>query len=347
MASSERDPFAPDRILVTGGLGFIGSHLVRALLDARPESQVVNLDLETYAADWSRLEDLKGQPRLQHVRGDVADAPLVAQLLGDFRIQAVLHLAAETHVDRSIADAAPFVRTNVLGTQTLLEGARRVWVGQEGVRFVHVSTDEVFGDLGPEDPPFTEGSPYAPSSPYSASKAAADHFVAAAWRTHGIPALVVHPSNAFGPGQHAEKFLPTLVRTATAGREVPIYGSGRQVRDWMHVGDLVAALLRILDRGRPGERYLVGAGNEWENLALAQEVMAILDRLSPGGAPHARHLVRVADRPGHDRRYAVNASRLRRELGWSPARRFEQALEETITWFVGRAPGGFAPPGGP
>jgi len=335
-------------VLVTGGFGFIGAHLVRALRAADPDLRIVNLDLETYAADPARLADLEGDPRLVHVRGDVADHALVTEVMGDHRIQAVLHLAAESHVDRSIADGAPFVHTNVVGTFTLLEAARRAWAcvgagteagpgaGAAEPRFVHVSTDEVFGDLGPADPPFTEASPYAPSSPYSASKAAADHFVSAAWRTWGTPVILTHSGNNFGPGQHEEKFLPTVIGAALRGEPVPIYGSGTHVRDWIHVEDHVAALLRILARGRPGRRYLVGAENERENLALARTVLDLLDRLHPAGAPHARLLTSVEDRPGHDRRYALDARRLREELDWSPRRSFPEALEGTVAWYVER-----------
>jgi dTDP-glucose 4,6-dehydratase len=331
-----------ENVLVTGGFGFIGAHLVRALRAADPDLRIVNLDLETYAADPARLADLEGDPHLVHVRGDVADPALVTEVMGDHRIQAVLHLAAESHVDRSIADGAPFVHTNVVGTFTLLEAARRAWAGagpDAGApepRFVHISTDEVFGDLGRADPPFTEDSPYAPSSPYSASKAAADHFVSAAWRTWGTPVILTHSGNNFGPGQHDEKFLPTVIGSALRGEPVPIYGSGTQVRDWIHVEDHVAALLRILARGRPGRRYLVGAENERQNLALARSVLDLLDRLHPAGAPHARLLASVEDRPGHDGRYALDARRLREELDWSPRRSFPEALEETVAWYVER-----------
>ncbi|CAN5754398.1 dTDP-glucose 4,6-dehydratase [soil metagenome] len=335
-----------ENVLVTGGFGFIGAHLVRAVRAAHPDVRIVNLELETYAADPARLADLEGDPHLVHVRGDVADRALVTEVMGDHRIQAVLHLAAESHVDRSIADGAPFLHTNVVGTFTMLEAARRAWAGEgagkgngsgaAGHRFVHVSTDEVFGDLGPDDPPFTESSPYAPSSPYSASKAAADHFISAAWRTWGTPVILTHSGNNFGPGQHDEKFLPTVIRSALRGEPVPIYGSGTQVRDWIHVEDHVEALLRVLARGRPGRRYLVGAGHEQENLALARIVLDLLDTLHPEGAPHARLLAFVEDRPGHDRRYALDAKRIREELGWSPRRSFPEALERTVAWYVER-----------
>jgi dTDP-glucose 4,6-dehydratase len=330
-------PREPRRILVTGGLGFIGAEVVRALLRGLPEARVVNLDLETYAADPTRLGDARTHPGYLHVRGDVADPDLVASLFREHAFDTVLHLAAESHVDRSIADAAPFLRTNVTGTWTLLEAAREAWregsaASGEGPAplFVHVSTDEVFGDLAPDEAPFTPDSPYRPSSPYSASKAAADHFVSAARRTWGIPSVIVHPSNTYGPGQHAEKFIPTVLRTAHAGMPVPLYGDGSNIRDWLHVEDLAHALLLVATCATAGRRYLVGAGNERTNLLMAESLCQLLDVRYPQGAPHRRHLSFVQDRPGHDRRYAVDATRIARELGWTPARSLAEGLADTV-----------------
>lgn len=317
--------------------------MVRALLRGLPEARVVNLDLETYAADATRLGAARSDPRLETIRGDVADPELVATLFQEYAFDTVVHLAAESHVDRSIADATPFLRTNVTGTWTLLEAARQAWEAGASPAtspgaaealasplFVHISTDEVFGDLGPEEPPFTPDSPYRPSSPYSASKAAADHFVAAARRTWGLPAAIVHPSNTYGPGQHAEKFIPTVLRTSHAGMPVPLYGDGSNIRDWLFVEDLAHALLLVATHATAGRRYLVGAGNERTNLDLAQALFDRLDAHHPEGAPHRRHLTLVPDRPGHDRRYSVDATRTREELGWQPARSLAEGLDLTV-----------------
>ncbi len=308
-------------VLVTGGCGFIGRHLVRHLLAADPTVAVINLDKLTYAAAPQALADLAGHPRYRFVQGDVADPAAVGAVLRP-GVACVFHLAAESHVDRSIADGGPFVRTNVLGTQVLVEAARAAGVG----RFVHVSTDEVYGSLGPTGS-FTEETPLAPNSPYAASKAAADLLVRSYARTYGLPAVVTRCSNNYGPGQHPEKLIPRLVTGLLRDEPVPVYGDGLNIRDWVHVADHCAALELVWRHGRPGEVYNVGGRCEKTNLEVAH---ALLDLL---GKP--RSLLRfVADRPGHDRRYAVDCGKIERELGWRPRMTFTDGLRETVRWYV-------------
>ncbi len=326
------------RILLTGGAGFIGSHLLRHMLRYGEVESVTNLDLLTYAGDLRRIEDLQTDARMQTVVGDVCDHELVRALFREHTFDTVLHLAAETHVDRSIADPSVFVRTNVQGTLSLLEAAREAWSPLPGggrlaarpARFLHVSTDEVFGDLGPTDPPFAEDSPYRPSSPYSASKAAADHLVRAWHRTYGLPVLIVHPTNTFGPGQHAEKLIPTVVYAMATGSPVPLYGDGANVRDWLFVEDLCVALRLVLRGAAPGRSYVVGARNPLPNRLLVERVATIMDRRLPHFAPHRGLVTPVPDRPGHDRRYEVDARRIEQELGWKPGTDFLRALEHTV-----------------
>nr|WP_153869069.1 MULTISPECIES: dTDP-glucose 4,6-dehydratase [Myxococcaceae] len=308
--------------MVTGGCGFIGANLVRHLRRERPGWRVVNLDCLTYAGNLESLRGLESDPGLRFVRGDIRDRALVEALLREERIDAVLHLAAETHVDRSVLGPDAFVETNVLGTQRLLEAARACGVG----RFLQVSTDEVYGSLGPTGL-FGEHSPLQPSSPYSASKAAADLLALAAHRTFGLDVVVTRSGNTYGPYQFPEKLIPLMVVSALRDQPLPVYGDGLQVRDWLHVEDHCAALLAVLERGRAGEVYNVGAGEERQNLAL---VRAILLQL---GKPE--QLIRhVADRPGHDRRYALDSAKLRQELGWRPRHAFDEGLRETVRWYV-------------
>jgi dTDP-glucose 4,6-dehydratase len=326
-------------ILVTGGAGFIGSNFVRQWL-AEEQGEVVNLDKLTYAGNLDSLADLAGDPRYHFVEGDIGDRPLVAGLLDRHRPWAVLNFAAESHVDRSIDGPAAFVETNVVGTFVLLEAARAYWSAlaepqRSAFRFLHVSTDEVFGSLGPSGR-FTEASQYAPNSPYAASKAAADHFVRAYFHTFGLPVLTTNCSNNYGPYQFPEKLIPLMILNALAGKPLPVYGDGRQVRDWLYVEDHCRAIRAVLAGGTPGEVYAIGGDCQQTNLDVVQTIAAIVDRLRPG-LPHApcTSLVSfVADRPGHDRRYAIDAAKIRDRLGWRPRENFESGLQRTVAWYL-------------
>jgi dTDP-glucose 4,6-dehydratase len=322
--------------IVTGGAGFIGSAFVR-LARVRGLARVVTLDLLTYAGNRDNLAALAGDPGHRFVHGDICDGALLARLFAEERPAAVVNFAAESHVDRSIVDAAPFLRTNVLGTQALLDAARAHCAtagARDGFRFLHVSTDEVYGSLGPDDPAFTEATPYAPNSPYAASKAAADHLVRAAHHTWGLPTLVTNCSNNYGPYQFPEKLIPLVICNARDGRPLPVYGDGLQVRDWLYVDDHCEALLRVLASGRPGETYNVGGGSERSNIETVRAICGALDELVPGASPRALLIRHVADRPGHDRRYAIDAAKIRRELGWEPRTRFEEGLRATVAWYL-------------
>ncbi|SFP65294.1 dTDP-glucose 4,6-dehydratase [Geopseudomonas sagittaria] len=330
------------RILLTGGAGFIGSALVLQLIRHGGHA-LLNLDKLTYAGHLASLREVADEPRHRFVRGDIGDAALLARLFAEFRPQAVVHLAAESHVDRSIDGPAAFIQTNLVGTFTLLEAAREHWRGlsaaeQAAFRFLHVSTDEVFGDLAPGAPPFDEGTPYAPSSPYAASKAGADHLVRAWGRTYGLPVLLGNCSNNYGPRQFPEKLIPRLLFNALAGRPLPLYGDGLQVRDWLYVEDHARALQLILERGAPGQSYLVGGQNERSNRAVAETLCDLLEELAPhkpAGVQHYRQLLQsVPDRPGHDRRYAVNPGKLMGELGWAPQESFDSGLRRTVQWYL-------------
>ncbi|MBI5014319.1 MAG: dTDP-glucose 4,6-dehydratase [Deltaproteobacteria bacterium] len=326
-------------VLVTGGAGFIGSNFLRHVLEARPSWRLVNLDALTYAGNLRNLDGLPEteRERLRFVKGDVRDAALLSSLFAAERFGAVVHFAAESHVDRSILGPEVFVETNVLGTFRLLEAARQGWEGAgrpEGFRFLHVSTDEVYGSLGPEGA-FTESTPYDPSSPYSASKAASDHFVRAYERTYGLPALVTNCSNNYGPFQFPEKLIPLMILNIAEGKPLPVYGDGQNVRDWLFVLDHCEALLAVLEAGVPGQTYNVGGGAERENLALVHLLCDLVDARLQRPAGESRGLIRfVADRPGHDRRYAIDSAKIRRELGWQPRHTFEQALSRTVEWYL-------------
>ncbi|HOX07566.1 MAG TPA: dTDP-glucose 4,6-dehydratase [Planctomycetota bacterium] len=315
------------RLLVTGGAGFIGSNFVRFVLRGRPDWSVVNLDKLTYSGNLENLRDVERDPRYRFVRGDICDADLAAEAAAG--CDAIVNFAAESHVDRSILDGRPFVTTNVLGTQALLDAARRAGVG----RFLQVGTDEVYGSLPLERPElrFTEESPLAPSSPYAASKAAADLLVGACRRTHGLDVVITRCSNNFGPYQFPEKVIPLFVSSLIDGRKVPLYGDGRNVRDWLHVEDHCEAILAVLERGRAGEIYNVGGDNERSNLELTRMILEAMGKGEDMIQP-------VADRPGHDRRYAIDASKIRRELGWQPSRSaWPEALRRTVRWYVENA----------
>lgn len=325
-------------LLVTGGAGFIGGNFV---LDAvRRGVRVVNLDALTYAGNLATLRAIEGDPGHRFVHADICDGALVARLLAEHRPDAIVHLAAESHVDRSIDGPAAFLRTNVVGTLALLEAAREYWTsldgaGKERFRFLHVSTDEVYGALG-EGGRFTETSRYAPNSPYSASKAASDHLVRAFHHTYGLPVLTTHCGNNYGRYQFPEKLIPLVIARALAGEPLPLYGDGRQVRDWLHVSDHCRALRRVLARGRVGETYNVGGNAERQNIEVVKALCALLDQRRPraDGRPHASQITFVPDRPGHDRRYAIDAGKLQRELDWSPAHTFERGITETVDWYL-------------
>lgn len=323
------------KVLVTGGCGFIGSALVRRLV--RLGHDVVNIDRLTYAATPEALEEAASSPRYRLVRGDICDRVLVAETLEEHRPDAVAHLAAESHVDRSIAGPDAFLRTNVCGTFTLLEAVRAWRIGRSGeFRFLHVSTDEVWGDLGPADAPFDETSPCRPNSPYAASKAASDMLVRAWGVTYGVPVLTTNCSNNFGPWQYPEKLIPLMITNASLGRALPVYGTGENVRDWLHVEDHADALISVLQHGTPGRTYAIGGGAEMRNIDIVRQLCALMDRRLPAGAPHAHLITHVTDRRGHDRRYAVDATRMHREIGWSPRRDFTTGLAETVDWYLGR-----------
>ena len=310
------------RLVVTGGLGFIGSNFVRMVLRDRPDWRVANLDLVTYAGNPANLGDLDHDPRYRFVKGDIAEPSDLARAFED-GADAVVNFAAESHVDRSILSAGPFVRTNVLGTVAVLEAARALG----GCRVVHVSTDEVYGALRPDDPPFSETTPLNPTSPYAASKAAADHLALAFARTHGQDVVITRCSNNYGPYQFPEKLIPLMVTNAIEGKKLPVYGDGRQVRDWIHVEDHCAGVLAALERGRAGEVYNFGARSERRNVDIVSRIV-VLTGVAPALVEH------VKDRPAHDRRYAMDSARAERELGWHPARTFEQGLAETVRWYV-------------
>jgi dTDP-glucose 4,6-dehydratase len=326
-------------ILVTGGAGFIGSNFVLSTIE-RTGEPIVNLDKLTYAGNLANLEALRGDARHLFVQGDIADRELVRKLLAAHRPRAIVHLAAESHVDRSIHGPAEFVQTNVLGTFALLEEARAYWSGlpgdeRERFRFLHVSTDEVYGSLGPQDPAFTEDKPYAPNSPYAASKAAADHLARAYRHTYGLPVLTTNCSNNYGPFQFPEKLVPLMIANALAEKPLPVYGDGRHVRDWLYVLDHCAAIREVLGRGRIGETYNIGGASEKTNLEVVGTLCALLDEMRPRGRGRYAELVSfVADRPGHDRRYAMDAAKIARELGWRPGESFESGMRKTVRWYL-------------
>jgi dTDP-glucose 4,6-dehydratase len=325
------------RVLVTGGAGFIGSALVR-LLVLEKNCEVLTVDKLTYAGTLSSLKAVEGNPSHRFLKADICDRAAMEAAFADFRPQRVMHLAAESHVDRSITGARQFVETNVVGTFTLLECARAFWSSlpagkREAFRFLHVSTDEVYGSLG-ETGLFREDTAYDPSSPYSASKAASDHFAKAWARTYGLPVIVSNCSNNYGPHQFPEKLMPLTILNALEGKPLPVYGAGANVRDWLYVEDHARALDLIAERGRPGETYNVGGESERRNIEVVEAICALMDRFNPAGAPHARLITFVADRPGHDARYAIDAGKLGRELGWTALESFETGLEKTVRWYL-------------
>ena len=327
-------------ILVTGGAGFIGSNFVLEWLDVESEG-VVNLDKLTYAGNLSNLDPVLCDARHVFVQGDIGDSGLVEKLLAEHKPRAIIHFAAESHVDRSIHGPTAFVETNVNGTFALLEAAKAYWMSladsdRAAFRFLHVSTDEVYGSLGPSDPPFAETNAYEPNSPYSASKAASDHLVRAYHHTYGLPTLTTNCSNNYGPFHFPEKLIPLIIANARAGKPLPIYGDGQQIRDWLYVKDHCAAIRRVLTDGRVGETYNIGGWNEKANLDVVHALCDVLDELDSraGGGSYREQITYVTDRPGHDRRYAIDAGKIERELGWKPVETFETGLRKTVAWYL-------------
>ncbi|HUE97717.1 MAG TPA: dTDP-glucose 4,6-dehydratase [Anaerolineales bacterium] len=334
-------------VLVTGGNGFIGTNLVQMLVESG-EYRVLNLDALTYAANPFSLADLEGNPDYEFVKGNITDRQLIASLFEKYQPVGVFHLAAESHVDRSIVSADDFVQTNVVGTYTLLESARSYWSAlpdraKKEFRFLHVSTDEVFGSLGPEGC-FTEETPYAPNSPYSASKAASDHFVRAFHHTYGLPTVITNCSNNYGPYQFPEKVIPLMILNALSGKPLPVYGDGSNVRDWIYVGDHCKAVKLAFEKGKPGEVYAIGGSNEQKNINLVNQICSILNDIAPpvevpqlreqGLEDYSKLINFVDDRPGHDHRYAIDSTKITRELGWQPETGFEAGLRQTVEWYL-------------
>jgi dTDP-glucose 4,6-dehydratase len=332
-------------VLITGGAGFIGSNFVRYLLGNKPEFNIINLDALTYAGSLENLKNLPDPDRHSFLEGDICDQSLVEHTLRDHKIDTIIHFAAESHVDRSIEGPGAFVRTNIQGTFSLLEAARKVWldeisVPRETTRFHHVSTDEVYGSLEQDAPAFTEETPYAPNSPYAASKAASDHLVRAYAHTYGLPILITNCSNNYGPYQFPEKLIPLMLLNALQGLPLPVYGDGQQIRDWLYVEDHCEAILTVLKSGKVGETYNIGGNNQATNLEIVEAICTILDELIPD-SPHVSHkqLIQfVRDRPGHDRRYAMNIRKIQTELKWEPAAELNSGLRKTIAWYLANEP---------
>ena len=330
------------KILVTGGAGFIGSNFIQLAL-GQPGAQVLNLDKLTYAGNLDSLQTVAERPEYRFVRADICDPAAVSAAVTEFQPDAIVHFAAESHVDRSIDGPAAFIQTNIIGTFNLLEAARQYWKElpperKEAFRFLHVSTDEVYGSLGATGL-FTEDTPYAPNSPYSASKASSDHLVRAYHHTYGLPTVTTNCSNNYGPYQFPEKLIPLMILNALGGKALPVYGDGMQVRDWLYVADHCRAILTVLDQGKPGETYNIGGHNEMPNIRIVRKICALLDELRPraDGQPYVGQITYVADRPGHDRRYAIDAGKIGRELGWQPQETFDTGIRKTVEWYLDNA----------
>ena len=328
-------------VLVTGGAGFIGSNFVRFLLGTEPQVQIINLDVLNYAGSLENLKELPDPDRHTFIQGDICDRSLVDHLLREHHIDTIVHFAAETHVDRSILDPHAFLRSNVIGTWTLLEAARQFWLVEKGCeglnpRFHHISTDEVFGTLSPDDPAWTEDTPYAPNSPYAASKASADHWVRAYGHTYGLPFSMTNCSNNYGPRQFPEKLIPLMILNALAGKPLPVYGDGAQIRDWLYVEDHCEAIWLVLRQGKLGESYNIGGGSQPRNIEVVEHLCTALDEAVPDSAyaPHRSLITHVADRPGHDRRYAIDITKINRELGWQPRQSLGSGLQKTVEWYL-------------
>lgn len=327
---------AKRNILITGGAGFIGSHVVRLFVKRYPEYRIVNLDLLTYAGNLENLKDVEGEPNYTFVRGDICDYERMVELFRKYDIDGVIHLAAESHVDRSIKDPFTFARTNVMGTLSLLQAAKVCWEGNyDGKLFYHISTDEVYGALEFDDTLFTEQTKYAPHSPYSASKASSDHFVRAYHDTYGMPTIVTNCSNNYGPYQFPEKLIPLFINNIRKGKSLPVYGRGENVRDWLYVEDHARAIDTIFHNGKVAETYNIGGFNEWRNIDLIKVVIKTVDRLLGNEEGHSLYLITyVTDRLGHDARYAIDSTKLKEELGWEPSLQFEEGIEKTVKWYL-------------
>lgn len=328
-------------ILVTGGAGFIGSNFIHYLSATEPGAQVINLDSLTYAGNLANLAGLPAFAKYEFIHGDICDTPLVNDIFNRYAIDTVVHFAAESHVDRSILGPAQFIQSNIIGTFTLLEAARQAWLVEKRVpleqaRFHHVSTDEVFGSLKAGEPPFTETTPYAPNSPYSASKAASDHLARAYFHTYGLPVTITNCSNNYGPYQFPEKLIPLTILNAVSGKALPVYGDGQQVRDWLYVEDHCEAIWQVITRGKLGETYNIGGDNQPANLTIVRAICTILDELAPAenGQPHESLIQYVKDRPGHDRRYAMDIRKIGAELGWRPKQSLQSGLLKTVQWYL-------------
>lgn len=332
-------PYHFKKVLVTGGAGFIGSHFIRHLLQKYPDVNIVNLDLMTYAASPKNLADMANHPCYRSVQGNICDGSLVKDLLLKYEIDTIVHFAAESHVDRSIADPSAFIQTNLVGTYQLLEIARQIWLNKyqydaAKCRFHHISTDEVYGSLSVDDSPFTEKSHYQPNSPYAASKAGSDHLVRAYHHTYGLPVTLSHCSNNYGPFQHFEKLIPTVITACLQQKPIPIYGDGSQMRDWLHVSDHCLAIELILKHAEIGTTYNIGGGAVISNLALVQKICSMIDQLRPLSTPYYELISFAKDRLGHDWRYAIDANKIQTELNWQPQINFEQGLRETVRWYI-------------
>jgi dTDP-glucose 4,6-dehydratase len=328
-------------VLITGGAGFIGSNFIRYLLEQDPEVHILNLDLLTYAGSLENLTDLPDSDRHHFIEGDICDRDLVDKIFTENSISLVVHFAAESHVDRSILGPEEFIRTNIQGTFTLLEAVRKHWQdNQNGIRkdvhFHHISTDEVYGSLAPEEPAFSESTPIAPNSPYAASKAASDHLVRAYYHTYGLPVTITNCSNNYGPYQFPEKLIPLIILNAQEGKPLPIYGDGQQIRDWLYVEDHCRAIWSVIQKGKPGEIYNVGGNNQPTNLEIVNQICSVLDMKLPESqhTPHFELVKHVKDRPGHDRRYAMNIQKIKNDLEWEPAVSLEEGLQKTVAWYL-------------
>lgn len=331
--------YPPKKMLITGGAGFIGSHFVRFCLEKYSDLEIVNVDKLTYAGSMDNLADLKDSQRHHFIQADICDKARMSEILRQFTIDTIVHFAAESHVDRSITGPEAFLQTNIIGTYTLLETARQYWLnekswGEKECRFHHISTDEVFGTLSPTDPAFTETTPYAPNSPYSASKASSDHWARAYFHTYGLPVTMTNCSNNYGPYQHPEKLIPTIIRNCRNQTKIPVYGDGSNIRDWLYVVDHCDAIDHVIRHAKTGETYNVGGNQEISNLVLVKMICHEMDKFYPQHAPHENLISFVTDRLGHDWRYAINAEKILRDLQWQPRTKLQEGLQKTITYYL-------------